>query len=57
MKDVKAISLFGDMHVFTLTLWGGTIGVNLSLGLFPFIGHNTVFLHFRETASLYGVKL
>ena len=57
MKDVKAISLFGDMHVFTLTLWGGTIGVNLSLGLFPFIGHNTVFLHFRETANLYGVKL
>ena len=44
MKDVKTISLFGDMHVFTLTLWGGTIGVNLSLGLFPFIAHNTVFL-------------
>ena len=35
MKDVKTILLFGDMHVFTVTLWGGTIGVNLLFRPFP----------------------
>ena len=57
MKDVKTISLFGDMHVFTLTLWGSTIGVNLCFGLFLCIAHNTVFLLFRETKNMYGFKL
>ena len=57
MKDVKTISLFGDMHVFTLTLWGSTIGVNLCFGLFLCIAQNTVFLLFRKTKNMYGFKL
>ena len=57
MKDVRTISFFGDVHVFTLTLWGSTIGVNLCFGLFLCIAHNTVFLLFRETKNIYGFKL
>lgn len=57
MKDFKTILLIGDMHVSTLTLWWGAIGVNLSLGFFLFLAHLTEFLLFRETGNMYGLKL
>ena len=55
VKGVKTISLSGDMHVFTLTLWGGTIGVNLSLSLFLFIANDTVSLLFSEKGNMHSM--
>ena len=43
VKNLKTISAQGDMHMFPLTLWCSTIGMNLSLHFVLFVTDNTGF--------------
>ena len=56
MEDSKTIAILGYMHVFTLTLWCITIGISLSLYLFPFVTNNTISPCVRNTRDVFGFK-
>ena len=56
VKNLKTISVQGDMHIFPLTLWCSTIGMNLSLHLVLFVTDNTGFPFFREKGKMLCFK-
>ena len=56
VKNLKTISVQGDMHIFPLTLWCSTIGMNLSLHFVLFVTDNTGFPFFGEKGKMLCFK-
>ena len=55
-ENLKTISVQGDMHIFPLTLWCSTIGMNLSLHFVLFVTDNTGFPFFGEKGKMLCFK-
>ena len=53
VKNLKTIPVLAEMHVFTLTLWCSTIGMNLSLHFFLFVTNNTGSPFFRKNGKMF----
>ena len=56
VKDFKTISMLGNTHEFTLTLWCITIGNDLALCFVQFVTNNTVSPCDRNTWHMFGFK-